>query len=146
MKMARNVRVYSQYIKPNITATKPALMPAISLPPFAPPFFVLVGLAALPVPVGAEVDVAVALPVCWVCPTLGSATSPSTSHPPAVLDGQAGGELEGVYAESAMPVGVFVAHCDCKLVKSGATGVGTPPRENPPSIFVAVAVAATVGP
>jgi hypothetical protein len=102
---------YSQYINPSITATRPTLIPAISFPPFALPF-VLDGLAALPVAVPVDADPA-AVPVpltCNVCPTLGNFTSPSTSHPPAVELGHAGGVKLGEYAELATPVGVRVAH------------------------------------
>jgi hypothetical protein len=125
---------YSQYTNPNITATSPALMPAISLPPLALPFFVLVAEAADPVALPVAVPVLLgALPLltCRVWPTLGNATSPSTNQPPAVLLGQAGGVKVGEYAEDATPVGVRVAHCDCRFVKSGETGVGVPVREMP---------------
>jgi hypothetical protein len=84
---------YSQYMNPSITATSPTLMPAISLPPLAPPFFVL----------DAEGELVVAVPVAAapallaerVCPTLGSLTSPSTNQPPAVELGHAGGVKVG---------------------------------------------------
>jgi len=140
---------YNQYTKPNITATSPALMPAISFPPLALPFFVLVALAALPVALPVAVPVLLAaLPLtCCVWPTLGNLTSPSTSHPPAVLLGQAGGvRVDGLYAEDATPVGVKVFHCDCKFVKSGDTGVGVPVREMPAWTPEATTVAATVVP
>ena len=124
-------------------------MPAISFPPLALPFFVLVALAALPValPVAVPVLLAVLPLTCCVWPTLGNLTSPSTSHPPAVLLGQAGGvRVDGLYAEDATPVGVKVFHCDCKFVKSGDTGVGVPVREIPAWTPEATTVAATVAP
>jgi hypothetical protein len=74
---------YSQYMNPSITPTKPALIPAISFPPFEPDFLLLLGDA----PVLVLVPVAVAPEVLSVCPRLGSLTSPSTSQPPAVDDG-----------------------------------------------------------
>lgn len=93
----------------------------------------LVGEAAVPVPVAVPVGEAVVLvvPVARVWPRLGSLTFPSTSQPPAVEDGQAGGVNEGLYAELATPVGVNDLHCFWRLVKSGATGVGVPRREIP---------------
>lgn len=105
---------YSQYMNPSITATNPTLIPAISFPPFAPPFFVLDGCDALVVAV--PVLAAAALPVESVCPILGSFTSPSTSQPPAVEVGHAGGVNVGEYAELATPVGVRVAHWLCRFV------------------------------
>src|SRR6476469_9573424 len=89
--------VHSQYMKTNMTAARPALMPAISFPPLAAPFLVLVASAAEPVPVGVVLDVVVVLPpTCCVCPTVGSLTSPSTNQPPAVELGQAGGVKVGL--------------------------------------------------
>ena len=141
---------YSQYTNPNMTATRPALIPAISLPPLALPFFVVVADAAEPVALDVTLAVLLAavplLLICWVCPTLGSATSPSTNHPPAVLLGHAGGVRLGEYADEATPVGVRVAHWDWRFVKSGATGVGIPVREIPASTPDATTVASTVEP
>ena len=101
---------------------------------------------ALPVAVPVLLGALPLLLTCWVWPTLGSLTSPSTNHPPAVELGQAGGVREGEYAEDATPVGVRVSHCDCRLVKSGAMGVGVPVREMPASTPDATTVAATVDP
>jgi hypothetical protein len=106
--------IYSQYMKPSITPTKPALMPAISFPPLEPDFLVLLGVA--PELVGVPVAAAPEASVLNVCPMLGSLTSPSTSHPPGVEVGHAGGvNVPVAYAELATPVGVKVAHCDCKF-------------------------------
>jgi hypothetical protein len=101
-------------MNPSITATNPTLIPAISFPPFAPPFFVLDACGALVVAV--PVLAAPALPVESVCPILGNLTSPSTNQPPGVELGQAGGVSVGAYAELATPVGVKVAHWLCKFV------------------------------
>jgi hypothetical protein len=100
-------------MNPSITPTRPALIPAISLPPFEPDFLVAV-LWALEV-VAVAVAAAPEASVLSVCPRLGSATSPFTSQPPAVEVGQAGGDKLGVYAELAVPVGVRVAHWACKF-------------------------------
>jgi len=82
-------------MNPNITPTNPALMPAISLPPFELFFFpVAEGEAEEPVAVGLP-PVAVGF-VTNACPMLGSGTSPSTNHPPTVELGQAGGVLLGL--------------------------------------------------
>ncbi len=109
-------------------------MPAISFPPLALPFFVLVADGAEPVPLAVDVPVLVGTLelMLSVSPILGKATSPATNHPPAVLLGQAGGVKLGVYAEEATPVGVSVAHCDWRFVKSGVIGIGVPVTENPP--------------
>ncbi len=95
-------------MNPSITATSPTLIPAISFPPFALPFFVLDACGALVVAV--PVLAAPALLVESVCPILGSLTSPATNQPPAVDVGQAGGVSDGEYAELATPVGARVAH------------------------------------
>lgn len=85
-------------MKPNMTATRPALMPAISLPPFALPFVVLEADAALPVavPVAVPVTEAPVVVACKTWPKLGRATLPFTNQPPAVELGQAGGVTDGV--------------------------------------------------
>lgn len=61
-------------------------------------------------------------------PIVGSGALGSTVHPLADEVGHAGGgeEAEAAYAEEATPVGVKVAHCPWRLVKSGDTGVGVP--------------------
>jgi hypothetical protein len=106
--------IYSQYMKPSITPTKPALMPAISFPPLEPDFLVLLGVA--PELVGVPVAAAPEAPVLKVCPRLGSLTSPFTNQPPGVEVGHAGGvNVAVLYAELATPVGVKVSHCECKL-------------------------------
>lgn len=90
-------QLYSQYMNPTITVNNPALIPAISFPPFAPLFFpVALALAELPVAVPVELEAAVAVPVLKVCPRLGNLTFPSTNHPPAVDEGQAGAVREGL--------------------------------------------------
>lgn len=43
-------------------------------------------------------------------PRVGSGGFPSTAHAPAVLEGQAGGENEGLYAVWATPEGERVDH------------------------------------
>jgi len=120
-------------------------MPAISFPPVAMPF-VLVGLAALPVLAPVPVAAALLVVTCCVWPREGSATFPSTSHPPGVELGQAGGVRLGEYAELGVPVGVKVAHWACKLEKSGETGVGVPVLEKPSWMPEATTVAETSGP
>lgn len=51
---------------------------------------------------------------------------------PAVEEGHAGGVVFSVaaYADNPTPVGFNVAHWLCRLVKSGAIGVGVPCRVN----------------
>lgn len=61
-------------------------------------------------------------------PNVGRDGLPFTSQPPAVEPGQAGALRDGVYAVDDMPVGLKVAHCLDKLVKSGAIAVGVPDR------------------
>lgn len=131
----------SQYIKPNMTATSPALMPAISLLPDALPL-VLDGLAADPVGEELLAAVVVGTPplASSTCPMLGNWTLPLTSQPPAVEAGHAGAVRSGVYAELGVPVGVRVAHCFERLEKSGWMGVGVPLRTTPPPDAVAAAL------
>lgn len=43
-------------------------------------------------------------------PRVGTGTSPLTNQPPSDDVGQAGGEIEGVYAACAIPVGLRVFH------------------------------------
>jgi len=103
-------------MKPIITATRAALMPAISLPPEALDPFVDVAEAEEPVAVPVELELELALEaavaeVARTWPSVGSATLPSTNQPPAVELGQAGAVRLGVYAELGVPVGVRVFHC-----------------------------------
>jgi hypothetical protein len=119
-------------MKPIITATRAALIPAISLPPEALDPFVDVAEADEPVAVPVKLALALEAPVPAVArawPSVGSATLPSTNQPPAVELGQAGAVRLGVYAELGVPVGVRVFHCACRLEKSGEIGVGVPVRE-----------------
>lgn len=89
-------------MKPSMTATRPALIPAISLLPDALPFLVAEAEAAVPVAVPVAVLVAdavpeeVALAMLSVWPMEGRETSPSTSQPPAVDEGQEGAVRDGV--------------------------------------------------
>ena len=64
-------------------------------------------------------------------PSVGRAALGSTVHPPEAA-GQLGAErfMLAVYWAEATPVGVTEAHCACKLLKSGCTGVGVPCRTN----------------
>jgi hypothetical protein len=61
-------------------------------------------------------------------PIVGKAALGSTVHPPAVELGHVGTEEVYVeaYAADMTPVGVKVAHCAARFVKSGTTGVGLP--------------------
>jgi hypothetical protein len=101
-------------MKPIITATRAALMPAISLPPEALDPFVEVAEAEEPVAVPVELAgfAAAVAEVARTSPSVGNATLPSTNQPPAVELGQAGAVRLGVYAELGVPVGVRVAHWD----------------------------------
>ena len=89
-------------MKPSITPAKPRLMPAISLPPVAVPF-VADAEGEEVVPDAAEAAAAAAVGVgglrerLW--PRVGRAGLPSTSHPSAVEDGQAGAESLVAWAE-----------------------------------------------
>jgi len=86
-------------MKPSMTATRPALMPAISLPPDAAPFVAeadadepvaVPEAAAADVLDGAAVVVATLLLArAWL--SVGSAGLPLTNQPPDVELGQAGG-------------------------------------------------------
>jgi hypothetical protein len=101
-------------MKPIMTATRPVAMPAISLLPEALPFVAVAeadeavadAVGELP----AAVPAAVAPEVIRTWLIVGSLALGSTSQPPAVEAGQAGGVTLGVYSELGVPVGVRVFH------------------------------------
>lgn len=82
-----------------------------------------------------------------VWPIDGNATSPETSQPDDVAEGQS--RVVSVAVSKSLfwiPVGVRVAHCALRFEKSGDIGVGVPVRVKPATIPEPVAVAAAVGP
>lgn len=83
------VFVYNQTMNPSMTPARPTLIPAISFPPLAEPFFVAVAEAPVAVPV-ADAPTAPRLSV-W--PRVGKGTLPLSAQPPAVELGHAGGEM-----------------------------------------------------
>lgn len=67
------------------------------------------------------------IPDTAAAPRVGNGALGSTVQDPEET-GQEGGEVETVltYAAESTPVGVSVAHCLCRLLKSGCIGVGVP--------------------
>ena len=101
---------YNHTMNPNRTPASPMLIPAISLPPLALPFFVAVADALDAVPVGVA-PVPVARLRLW--PTVGNGGFPLINQPPGVDDGHVGGVrllADAEYVESATPDGLRVAH------------------------------------
>ena len=74
-----------------------------------------------------------AVGIATLMPSVGRGAFGSTCQTPGVDAGHAMEVGVGLYALMATPVGWSVAHCVCRLAKSGCTGVGVPLTTTPPA-------------